>query len=178
MTLQSSGAISMSQINTELGRSATAQISLDTAENGGYAAINTASTNRPSSGNPASMSEWYGYNHNAASDPTLNSASQSTTQYPDCGINWTISISWNTSNPMDSTHKIRIRYYGGGSVIADDLTTSSSSYSHDTGTSGVYGQQVNYTTYRYTVELVRKSDSAVIASADTAGESIYHGYAC
>lgn len=67
MTLQSSGSISMSQINTELGRSATAQISLDTAENGGYATINTASTNRPSSGNPASMSEWYGYNHNAAS---------------------------------------------------------------------------------------------------------------
>ena len=67
MTLVSSGTIRMSDINTELGRSSTAQISLDTAENGGYATINTNSTSRPSSSNPASMSEWYGYNHNAAS---------------------------------------------------------------------------------------------------------------
>ena len=57
----------MSQINTELGRSSTATISLDTAENGGYATINTGSSSRPSSTNPASMSEWYGYDHNASS---------------------------------------------------------------------------------------------------------------
>lgn len=66
MALQSSGEIRMSQINTELGRSSTAQISLDTAENGGYATINTNSSSRPSASNPASMSEWYGYNHSAA----------------------------------------------------------------------------------------------------------------
>lgn len=66
MTLVSSGTIRMSDINTELGRSSTATISLDTAENGGYATINTNSASRPSSTNPASMSEWYGYNHNAA----------------------------------------------------------------------------------------------------------------
>jgi hypothetical protein len=57
----------MSQINTELGRSSTANISLDTAENGGYATINTASSSRPSATNPATMSEWYNYNHNASS---------------------------------------------------------------------------------------------------------------
>ena len=66
MPLQSSGAISMSQINTELGRSSTSGISLDAAENGSYGAINQNSTSRPSSGNPASLSEWYGYNHNAS----------------------------------------------------------------------------------------------------------------
>lgn len=71
MTLPASGQISMSQINTELGRSSTATISLDTAENGGYATINTDSTSRPSATNPASMSEWYGYNHNASSTKTL-----------------------------------------------------------------------------------------------------------
>lgn len=70
MTLQSSGTISMSQINTELGRSSTANISLDTAENGGYGAINIGSTSRPSSNNPAAMSEWYGYNHNAVTATT------------------------------------------------------------------------------------------------------------
>ena len=63
MPLPSSGLIRMSQINTELGRSSTANISLDTAENGGYGAINQCSPLRPSGGNPASMSEWYGYNH-------------------------------------------------------------------------------------------------------------------
>jgi hypothetical protein len=67
MTLVSSGTIRMSDINVELGRSSTANISLDTAENGGYGAINTNSTSRPSSNNPAAMSEWYGYNHNATS---------------------------------------------------------------------------------------------------------------
>ena len=66
MALQSSGSISMSQINSELQRSSTSTISLDAAENGSYATINTCSSSRPSSGNPASMSEWYSYNHTAA----------------------------------------------------------------------------------------------------------------
>jgi len=56
----------MSQINTELGRGSTSQISLDTAENGGYARINQNSRSRPSATNPAYMSEWYGYNHRAS----------------------------------------------------------------------------------------------------------------
>lgn len=67
MTLVGYGAISMGDINVELGRSRTAQISLDTAENGGYGAINPNGTgNIPSATNPAQMSEWYGYDHNAA----------------------------------------------------------------------------------------------------------------
>ena len=67
MALQGSGQlIRMSQINTELGRSSTAAISLDTAENGGYGTINTCASPYPSGSNPASMSEWYGYNHTAA----------------------------------------------------------------------------------------------------------------
>jgi len=66
MALPSSGQIAMSQINTELGRSASATISLDTAENGGYGAINQNSTSRPNASNPAAMSEWHGYNHSAS----------------------------------------------------------------------------------------------------------------
>jgi hypothetical protein len=63
MALQSSGQISMGDINVELGRTRTAIISLDTAENGGYVTINARSTNKPSATNPATISEWYSYNH-------------------------------------------------------------------------------------------------------------------
>lgn len=55
--------ISMSQINTELGRAPNAPISLNTAEDGGYGPINTCSTYKPSVTNPATMDEWHGYNH-------------------------------------------------------------------------------------------------------------------
>lgn len=72
MTLPAAYAtLSMGDINVELGRSRTATISLDAAENGSYGAINQASSSRPSASNPASISEWYGYNHNASSGPVL-----------------------------------------------------------------------------------------------------------
>lgn len=70
MTLQSSGAISFANINTELGRSSTAAIGIQQAETGVYAAINTASTSRPDGSSPYSINEWYGYNHTASSVPT------------------------------------------------------------------------------------------------------------
>jgi len=66
MAMPSSGPISMSQINTELGRSSNAQISLDSAENGGYATINQCSVSKPVLTNPAKLSEWYSYNHSAS----------------------------------------------------------------------------------------------------------------
>ena len=66
MALQSSGTIKMSEINTELGRTSTATISLDSAESGTYATINTASASTPNNARPASMSEWYSYDHSAS----------------------------------------------------------------------------------------------------------------
>lgn len=66
MALPGSGnALAASAINTELGRSSTATISLQTAATGGYVAINTNSTSRPNSTEPHAMSEWYSYNHSA-----------------------------------------------------------------------------------------------------------------
>jgi hypothetical protein len=62
MTLVSSGPISMGDINVELGRARTSNISLDAAENG---SINANSPSKPSASNPASISEWYSYNHSA-----------------------------------------------------------------------------------------------------------------
>lgn len=66
MALPSSGEIKMSQINLELGRSGSAQISLNSAEDGGYAAINQCSASHPNPNNPSTLSEWYGYNHSAS----------------------------------------------------------------------------------------------------------------
>ena len=63
MTLPRTGQIGLGDINAELGRSRTTQISLDTAENGGYGTINLNSRSSPNATNPAAVSEWYGYNH-------------------------------------------------------------------------------------------------------------------
>jgi hypothetical protein len=65
MALPSSGTLNAQSINFELGRSRSATLSIDTAENGGYGAINTSSPSRPNAANPAAYSEWYGYNHTA-----------------------------------------------------------------------------------------------------------------
>lgn len=71
MTLPTSGPLSFSAINTELGRSSTAQMSLQTAETGGYVAINQASPSKPNGLAPYAVSEWYGYDQNAASAGTI-----------------------------------------------------------------------------------------------------------
>jgi len=66
MTLPSSGQISFSDVNTELGRGSTDEMSLSDAEGGVYAPINQNSTDKPDGIAPNSISEWYGYDHNAA----------------------------------------------------------------------------------------------------------------
>lgn len=66
MTLPLSGTLEASDINVELGRSATATISLKDAETGVYGAINTCSFYHPNGLAPYAISDWYGYDHNAA----------------------------------------------------------------------------------------------------------------
>ena len=72
MALQASGTIKMSEINTELGRSSSATISLDSAESGTYATINTASASYPNDARPAAISEWYSYDHTASASGFFN----------------------------------------------------------------------------------------------------------
>lgn len=67
MALPSSGEISLSDVNTELGRTSTAEIAMQTAEQGDYVAINSSSTNKPDGTSPFALSEWYGYDHSASS---------------------------------------------------------------------------------------------------------------
>ena len=78
MALQSSGSISLSQINTELGRSSNAQIGVNLAENGSYATINKCSPLRPFAPNPARFSEWYSYNHSATCNNCWNGSNELT----------------------------------------------------------------------------------------------------
>ena len=93
MALQSSGTIKMSEINTELGRTSTATISLDSAESGTYATINTASSSYPNNARPASMSEWYSYDHSAASGYSGNISERSNSDSNEaCGLSVAVSI--------------------------------------------------------------------------------------
>ena len=64
MALPRSGQLSIRDIAAELGR-LPVQTSLDAAENGDYAPINRESRSRPNPSNPAAISEWYSYDHNA-----------------------------------------------------------------------------------------------------------------
>lgn len=72
MAVPSTGTLSLGQIRQELetnnyagGVYTAAATALDTAENGSYKTINICSTFYPLSANPANMSEWYGYDHDA-----------------------------------------------------------------------------------------------------------------
>ena len=98
MTLPLTGPLSMSMINTELGRAATSLISLDSASNGVYATINTCSPYYPLATNPDKISEWYGYNHNAVcsfSEHSLDVTDQMTQNFI-YGDNWS---NYSTSFP-------------------------------------------------------------------------------
>ena len=95
MALPSSGQISMGDINVELGRARSSYIELDNAENGDYAAINSCSPSRPSSGNPATMSEWRGYNHSFACCNAPSISSNSTTS-----SSFTINVSYSNCSAM------------------------------------------------------------------------------
>ena len=77
MALAASGQISISQINTELGRtSTTTNTSLTQCSDGTNGTINTANAtaNRPNTTAPHSMSEFYSYNHTLSSVKTFAAA--------------------------------------------------------------------------------------------------------
>jgi hypothetical protein len=68
MVLPSTGnTISFNDIRIELGISSQSPFSIETAENGGYVALNKCAVPVPSATNPASISEWWSYDNNATS---------------------------------------------------------------------------------------------------------------
>lgn len=66
------GNVSASSINTEFGRSSSAAMSINSARNGSYGAINAASGRRPNAAGQSGLAylSWRGYNH-SASYPTI-----------------------------------------------------------------------------------------------------------
>jgi hypothetical protein len=60
----------MNDIRVELGIPSQSPFSLENAENEIYVSINPCSQSIPSSNNPASISEWYGYCHTCTCLPT------------------------------------------------------------------------------------------------------------
>ncbi len=76
MTITGSGQISMSDINTEFGRtSTTANSSLEDLSDGTVATINTGndSDDRPDTNAPHAMSEFYSYDHDLVTNATFGS---------------------------------------------------------------------------------------------------------
>lgn len=100
-----SGSVAASAVNSELGRSSTANISIDTAENGDYVAINQCSPSRPSDSNPASYSEWRNYNHSFAccNTPAITSVGNPTSSSLD--VYWVGLSNCSTSHIEYSTNQ-------------------------------------------------------------------------
>ena len=156
MALPSSGEIKMSQINTELGRTSTAAISLDDAENGTYATINTSSSSYPDSANPAKMSEWYGYDHSAASGFSGALSSQAT------------SSSAEACSALEATENV---YKNGTSAAPDygDKFYEDSSLSTNYAPAGGFGKWYKY------VDENSNSYSVYLLASDTE-ECVIEGY--
>lgn len=76
MVLPSSGQISFSQISVEIGRNATASLSIRVAETDGYGelyCIRKCTTPYPTAGDTsAAATEWYSYDHSKAASTTGN----------------------------------------------------------------------------------------------------------
>lgn len=89
MAIPSSGSISASDLNSELERTSTSQISLDDARSGVYSTINDASGDKPPSTGEISYSDWRGYDHDATSSPSLiliGISNRATTTRNICGL--------------------------------------------------------------------------------------------
>lgn len=116
----------------------------------------------------------------AGAAPDLTAVNRSTTQAPDCGVNWIINISWTVTGPNDTEYFIRVRDGASNTapIVLDYQTTASSNGNHDTGIIGDNGTTGNVYEKTYRVQLVRVSDEVVIEHIDTTMISVDIGDPC
>ena len=111
MALPSSGQISFSDIGQELLGDPAAEISITTAVEGGYAEINQESSSFPNDEQPHAISEWYGYDHDAAPaySNTRYYQNDGTGDYIDCT---TTSAPFNLNSTQDLSFSVWLRHTG------------------------------------------------------------------
>ena len=129
MAIQSSGQIKFSQLSVELNQNATSELSISTAAEGGYEAINTASTNKPNDSQPHAISEWYSYDHSASS------LVDNDYYWLGDGVNDTLrhsgsSIGWATTTDFSWSGWYKINSSGGAVEQLGSVSTSSPSGSN------------------------------------------------
>ncbi len=97
------GQVKFSEINTELGRGSTAQISIHSAETGGYVALNPCgkSGGLPDGLNPNTVSEWHSYNHSVTSYTVYNAILQVCAD-PNCVDGGGGEVQVSTNTPMNN----------------------------------------------------------------------------
>tara|TARA_R100000152_G_C6755021_1_gene178740 strand:+ start:58 stop:672 length:615 start_codon:yes stop_codon:yes gene_type:complete len=163
MTLTSSGQISMSDIRTELDDSG--EIKLKEASDGTVATINTlnASSDRPDGSAPHAMSEFYSYNHDAAttvgnpSDTSIafsgtagdgestHAAVTSAITYGSGGLDI-----WYTNNSGTVRGGLDVALSTDGTNYGSDIDVQNSSGYFSDGLSDFSGSSTLYMKFKYT----------------------------
>ena len=176
MTITGSGQISMSDINTEFGRtSTTANSSLEDLSDGTVATINTgnASANRPDGSTPHQMSEFYSYDHDLVTNATFGSwvgsfssgntirmigsvgGSNVTSghyQLPITGSSGALLCgrSDSSGDTLDATLKVALSTSGDPGTGGTFITLNNTSSSFDDGLSDLSGDVTMHVRWRFT----------------------------
>ncbi|MCW5591064.1 MAG: hypothetical protein KIS74_03095 [Burkholderiales bacterium] len=110
--------------------------------------------------------------------PVLSSALATEVVAIDCGVPWEVEASWLCSPNNDAEYKVVLRNFDTSAQVGPDFDTLNNSYQENTGIVGDPLFTGFPHTRRYTIQLVRLSDSAVVQSIDTNRLDIETGPAC
>ena len=163
MTLTASGEINMSEIRTELDDSG--QITLKEASDGTVVTLNTlnASADRPDGSAPHAMSEFYSYNHDAAttvgnpSDTTIAfSGEVGDSEMSHAAVSCAITYGsggldiWYTNNSGTVRGGLDVALSTDGTNYGSDIDVNNSSGYFSDGVSDFSGSSTLYMIFKYT----------------------------
>lgn len=111
-------------------------------------------------------------------EPTITSVSNTEERAIACGVTWRRNVGWALDFFNDAGYEIEIYDDVGLSVIASGLLTSVSPFVHDTGDTGNPALSTDGHDAQYTVRLIKKADSSVVDSMQTANVHIDTGPPC